>query len=121
MFIKRYGTFVPFLFTVHASDHLHRKDGFMVYFIAATYYSGEKGDYAEYIQKVAPIVARYNGRYIVRSEKITPFRSDKCPKRVIIIEFDTREQLEKCFLSKEYQSIAVLRENSVDGSAFIIE
>lgn len=93
----------------------------MVYFIAATYYNVEKGNYADYIKKVAPIVAKYRGRYIARSEKITPFHSDKCPKRIIIIEFDTREQLEKCFSSEEYRSIAALRENSVEGSAFIIE
>ncbi len=97
------------------------KGGLMVFFVAATYYDGEKGDYSEYIEKVAPIVAKYHGRYIVRSERITPFCSDKCPKRIIIIEFDTREQLEKCFSSEEYKKISVLRKNSVEGNAFIIE
>lgn len=78
-------------------------------------------DYFDYIKAVKPIVRKYHGRYIVRSEKITALSTDWKPNRVIIIEFDTREQLELCFSSEEYQQIAYLRENSVDSKAIIIE
>lgn len=78
-------------------------------------------DYFDYIKAVKPIVRKYHGRYIVRSEKITALSTDWKPNWVIIIEFDTREQLELCFSSEEYQQIAYLRENSVDSKAIIIE
>ncbi|MBQ3378869.1 MAG: DUF1330 domain-containing protein [Clostridia bacterium] len=95
----------------------------MVYFVITTYFDKEKDikDYLEYIEKVAPIVKSYGGRYLVRSENITALSPKWKPDRVIIIEFDRREQLEKCFSSEEYRRIAALRENTVDSRAIIIE
>ena len=95
----------------------------MAYFVVTTYFDEEKGkdDYLAYIKAVKPIVSKYHGRYIVCSERITALSPDWNPKRVIVIEFDTREQLEMCFSSKEYKQIAFLRENSVDSRAIIIE
>ncbi|MGN0436382.1 MAG: DUF1330 domain-containing protein [Wujia sp.] len=95
----------------------------MVYFVATIHYDGERDnkDYLEYIEAVKPIVNKYHGRYIVRSEKITTLSTDWKPNRIIIIEFDTREQLEMCFSSEEYKRIAALRENTVDSRALIVE
>ena len=94
----------------------------MVYFVATIYFDKDKGyEYSEYIEKVVPIVEKYNGKYIIRSEKITPLGIDWKPNRVIIIEFDTKEHLEDCFASEEYRKIASLRENSVNSNAIILE
>ena len=94
----------------------------MVYFVATIYFDNDKGyEYSEYIEKVVPIVEKYNGKYIIRSEKITPLGTGRKPNRVIIIEFNTKEQLEECFASEEYRKIASLRENSVDSNAIILE
>lgn len=94
----------------------------MVYFVATIYFDKSmNGAYSDYIERVVPIVEKYNGRYIIRSEKITPLGIDWKPDRVIIIEFDTKEHLEECFTSEEYKRIAHLRECSVDSNAIIIE
>lgn len=95
----------------------------MVYFVVTIYSDKEKNneDYLEYIKEVKPIVNKYHGRYIVRSERITALSPDWNPDRVVIIEFDTRRQLESCFMSEEYKRIAFLRENTVDSRAIIIE
>ena len=95
----------------------------MVYFIVTVYFdeTREIQAYQDYIQMVKPIVERYHGRYIVRSELVTPLSTKWQPERVIIIEFDTREQLDACFSSQEYRSIASLREQSVDSRAIIVE
>lgn len=98
-----------------------RKGEKMFYFIAEIYMEGEKGreEYEEYIRSVKPIVEKYKGRYLVRTDKITPLTDKWEPHRVIIIEWDTREQLESCFQSEEYRRIAGKRENSVDSRAVI--
>lgn len=95
----------------------------MVYFIVTVYFDEQREiqAYQDYIQRVKPIVERYHGRYIVRSETITPLCTKWQPDRVIIIEFDSREQLDACFSSQEYRSIAFLREQSVDSRAIIVE
>lgn len=60
----------------------------MVYFVATTYFNQEKDkrDYLEYIKAVKPIVEKYHGRYVVRSEKITALSPGWRPDRAIIIE-----------------------------------
>lgn len=64
---------------------------------------------------------KYNGRYVVRFENVTPLSDEWTPDRIIIIEFDTKKQLERCFSSQEYRKIAPLRENNVISNALIVE
>ena len=77
--------------------------------------------YAEYIAQVRPIAERYGGRYLVRTDQVIPMQEGDCPDRVILIEWDTREQLETCFSSEEYRRICEKRERSVDSRAMIVE
>lgn len=95
----------------------------MIYFVACIYMdkNREVGRYEEYIREVKPIVERFGGRYLARSEKITALSEAWKPDRVILIEWDSREQLERCFSSEEYRSIAGKRENTVDSRAMIVE
>lgn len=95
----------------------------MIYFIVNTYRNDKmkKNEYDEYIRQVKPIVESYGGRYLIRSEHITALSDKWRPERVIIIEWDTKEQLQQCFSSKEYRSIAGKREHSVDSRAIIVE
>lgn len=95
----------------------------MVHFVATIYFDDKKDkkEYLDYIEAVQPIVRKYQGNYIVRSEKVTPLSKEWRPNRVIIIAFETRDWLEQCFSSEEYKQIAFLREKSVDSKAIIIE
>ncbi|MGN0143197.1 MAG: DUF1330 domain-containing protein [Roseburia sp.] len=95
----------------------------MVYFVANIFFDKKKDrkDYLEYLELVKPIVNKYHGRYVTRSEKITALGEEWKPDRVIIIEFDSREQLDRCFSSQEYRKIARLREESVTSKAIIVE
>lgn len=98
------------------------KGGKVVYFVATIYFNKRTDNtYLDYIERVVPIVEKYNGRYVIRSEKVTYLSQEWKPSRVIIIEFDTREHLEECFASEEYKKIASLRECSVNSNAIIVE
>lgn len=96
----------------------------MVYFIVLvnTKNKSDRKEYDDYIVKAKPIVEKYGGKYIVRSEQITAL-SDKLwkPDRIIIIQWSDKEQLLNCFNSKEYMSIKNKRENSVESKAIIVE
>jgi uncharacterized protein (DUF1330 family) len=83
--------------------------------------NSERSSYDEYIAKVKPIVESYGGKYIIRSENITAFAGTQKPDRIIVIRFDSRQQLDKCFASAEYAAVKGLRENSVKTGAFIVE
>lgn len=95
----------------------------MVYFIATIFTPDKQKNhqYEEYIQLVKPIVESYGGRYLLRSNKITALHKIWEPERIIVIEWDTKEQLQKCFDSEEYKKIAGKREGSVDSRAIIVE
>ena len=93
----------------------------MIYFIVTVDLIEDKNNYQEYIRQVKPIVEEYGGRYLVRSNKITAMQEQWCPRRVIIIEWDAKEQMEKCFSSESYKQIVNKRENSVDSKAIIVE
>jgi uncharacterized protein (DUF1330 family) len=77
--------------------------------------------YSRYVGKVFDIVSGYGGRYLARGGKITPLSGNWQPQRIILIEFDTAEQVEKCFGSAEYLELAPLREQSTTSRAIIVD
>jgi uncharacterized protein (DUF1330 family) len=81
----------------------------------------ERSRYDRYIETVKPIVESYGGRYIVRSEKITPVSGGWNPDRIIVIEFPTKERLDACFRSEEYRGITAFRESDVVAETVIVE
>ena len=95
----------------------------MVYFIGMITYdrTKDRSGYFDYIEQAQPIVERYGGRYLIRSDAVTAVDGEQKPDRMLILEFDPREQLDACFSSTAYRKIAGLRERSVISRAFIVE
>lgn len=77
--------------------------------------------YSEYVQNVYDIVTKYGGRYLARSGTITPVSKNWNPERIIIIEFQNKEQMQRCFQAPEYIEIAPIREQSTTSKAIIVE
>lgn len=94
----------------------------MVYYIASnTVNPGGREKYDGYIERVAAIVEGHGGRYVVRSEKISVYSGNWKPDRLIVIAFETRQQLENCFSSPEYQEIKKMRAGAVTGNSIVVE
>lgn len=93
------------------------------YFIIDTYIDEKtgRGMYDEYIREVKPIIEKFGGEYIVRSEKVTSLHPERTPQRVIVIRFSSRKMLDGCFASEQYLEIRNKRMNSVDARAVIVE
>ena len=83
--------------------------------------SKRRGSYDDYIEKVKPIVEKYGGEYIARTENVTSLSPLRKPDRVIIIKFPSREKLDACFASDEYRRIMHDRVDNVDARAVIVE
>lgn len=77
--------------------------------------------YGRYVAKVADVVLKHGGRYLVRGGKVTPFAGDWKPERMILIEFENMERLQGCFESAEYRRLAPLREQSTITRAVVLE
>jgi len=77
--------------------------------------------YAKYIEKAYGVIIKHGGRYIVRGGRVITFSGNWNPERVVVIEFDSVEDVKKCFQSSEYAELAPLREEAVQGQAIIVE
>lgn len=77
--------------------------------------------YLKYIEKARPIVESCGGHYLVRGGNVTRLYGEWEPERIILIQFPTREDVDRCFGSKEYLKIAHLRENSTVTRSIILE
>jgi uncharacterized protein (DUF1330 family) len=92
-----------------------------VYFIAEIQEVKDKQSYSKYAEAASEIVKKYGGKYHVRGGSTVTFFGDWKPGRLIIVEFENQEQLQKCFQSAEYRAIAPLRENATTGRAITVE
>jgi uncharacterized protein (DUF1330 family) len=77
--------------------------------------------YTKYVEQVARIVEHHGGRYLVRGGAITSMSGNWNPERIIVIEFDTMDDWQRCFTSPEYREIAPFRERSTDNKAIVVD
>ncbi|HVW50406.1 MAG TPA: DUF1330 domain-containing protein [Trinickia sp.] len=77
--------------------------------------------YAEYRKLASPTVAQYGGRYIVRGEQAQALEGEWDPKRVVVLQFDVREQALAWYESAEYGAAKAIRERTATSKAIIVE
>ena len=92
-----------------------------VFFMAEIESITDEKLYSEYIEKTTPIIKKYGGEYVLRSQSLNPISGDWKIKRIILIRFASRDNIQECFRSNEYKEIAHLRENSTVSKAILIE
>ena len=86
--------------------------------------------YEQYRVQVEPILKQFGGKYLVRSgvmafdtdptRKVIPVEGGWNPDRLITIQWNSMEQLEKFATSAEYIAIAGLRANSASTKSIIV-
>jgi uncharacterized protein (DUF1330 family) len=77
--------------------------------------------YAEYVEKVPPIIKKFGGRYLAHSRMITPLARDWDPEEIIILEFPSSEHITRWLMSKEHMPLAEMRRKSTNAQAIIVE
>ena len=77
--------------------------------------------YREYLEKVTPIVKKYNGEYIIRAGKFKTVLGNWDYKRNVVIKFPSYEIALKWYNSEEYLPVKKIREDNSKGNVIIIE
>lgn len=77
--------------------------------------------YHAYIEKASHIVRQYGGEYVFRSNHIVPVSGNWTPQRLVLIRFNRKSDIQRCFSSKEYLKIKHLREQSTKSRSVIID
>ena len=87
--------------------------------------------YEQYRIEVEPIIKNYGGKYLVLSggmafdkdpdKKIIQGEGNWNPNRLIILEWNSMEELQKFLNSAEYRKVAELRKNSASTKSVIVK
>lgn len=76
--------------------------------------------YAEYKRQVPAIIEKYGGRYLVRGGPIVAL-DDWQPKRIVILEFPSQEQLQAFVSSPEYQPVLAIRNEATTSRTIVVQ
>lgn len=87
--------------------------------------------YEQYRVKVEDVISKFGGKYLVRSggmafdkdpdRRVVPIEGNWNPDRLIIVEWDSIEQLQRFSTSEEYKAVAKLRENSASTKSIMVK
>ena len=77
--------------------------------------------YGEFVERVPAVVEQYGGRYLARSAEVSTMVGDWQPEWIVLIEFETIEQVQEFFAAPEYLALVPLREQSAATRAIIVE
>jgi len=77
--------------------------------------------YGEFVARVPAVVAKYGGRYLARSGEVSTMVGDWQPEWIVLIEFESIEQVQEFFDSPEYLDLVSFREQSATTRAIIVE
>ena len=77
--------------------------------------------FAGYRDLVAPLIARFGGRYLVRGGAITDVEGSLGLKRTVILEFDTMDALKAFYHSPEYAPLIAMRTKAATSHVSLLE
>ena len=91
-----------------------------LFFVISTSEIVDQQRYEKYVELAGPIVESYGGEYLLQSDKIIAAK-DWQAQKIVIIKFDSKEQMDRCFKSDEYREIIPLREGSIISRFVMVE
>lgn len=77
--------------------------------------------YKEYMKKVPSVIEKYGGKYIVRGGEILSDNTTWKPKRIVILEFPTAEDMNAFRNSEDYKPVAAIRLKASKSESFVVE
>ena len=72
--------------------------------------------YEEYKKLVAPVLAKYGGKFVVRGGSIEYKEGDWQPKRIVVAQFESMDRARAFYDSPEYAPAKQIRQRTSVGS-----
>ena len=92
----------------------------MYYFIADIKIN-DMNEYQKYLDKVDEIFSGYKGKYLVLDDNPKVLEGDCKHSRTVIISFDTEQDFNEWYYSKDYQEILKFRLNSAECDTILVK
>jgi uncharacterized protein (DUF1330 family) len=77
--------------------------------------------YEDYRRQVAPVVAKFGGRFLVRGGPHVVLEGQWQPQRLVVIEFPSMEALTSWYRSPDYTPLIALRQSASKGALVAVE
>jgi uncharacterized protein (DUF1330 family) len=75
----------------------------------------------EYAPKVTKTILDHQGRFVVRNDQITHLAGDPAPKRIVILGFDTMDQIQRWQNSEDYKELRPIRDQVMKLKQFAVQ
>jgi uncharacterized protein (DUF1330 family) len=76
---------------------------------------------SEYAPKVTKTILDHQGRFVVRNDQITHLAGDPAPKRIVILGFDTMDQIQRWQNSEDYKELRPIRDQVMKLKQFAVQ
>ena len=77
--------------------------------------------YEEYKRHVPEVLAKYDGRFLVRGGTTEVLDGDWKPDRIVVLEFADRDAARRWYESPEYQEILGMRLDASSGGIALVD
>lgn len=77
--------------------------------------------YKKYTDRTPEIVQKHGGRFIVRGGPVATLEGPEFKDRLVVLEFPSKEAIEKFHASEEYQEVMRIRQASAESTFLLAE
>ena len=81
----------------------------------------DEAGFADYRDRVTPVIAAHGGRYVVRGGAMETLEGDSPPERLVIVEFPSMEAARVFYHSADYAPVLQLRSASAASDVLLVE
>jgi uncharacterized protein (DUF1330 family) len=74
-----------------------------------------------YIANVPAYISKHGGKYIVRGAEPTTIEGDWSPKRMVVLEFPTRQNAENFLADPEFHELAKIRHRTTTSKLVLVD
>jgi uncharacterized protein (DUF1330 family) len=92
----------------------------VVAYLIANIDVSDPAGFAEYRQKVEPVIAKFGGRYLVRGGEQRRLEGNLALHRLVILEFPSLDAAQRFYDSAEYQPLLKLRLASTKSDVVLV-
>ena len=78
-------------------------------------------NYKEYVEKVTPLVKKFDGEFLVRNGEYKIFDGETQFPRIVMLKFPSYERALQWYNSEEYEPIKKIRLDNSEGTNIIIK
>ncbi len=78
-------------------------------------------NYKEYVEKVTPLVKKFDGEFLVRNGEYKIFDGETQFPRIVMLKFPSYERALLWYNSEEYEPIKKIRLDNSEGTNIIIK